>query len=230
MSGIREIYLLSYDGPNDAVQTRISLVDDVVQQVPPSALTDTTVFDLVDAEISFAHCRIPTEILSEIFLFYSTNTCPQVLTPPSAPVPPATLLQNNSTRLEILRLDGSPLSLHRARLSSLTRRCAQSSPPLVLHSPPLGTQNHEWASRMLTQLDPVDVLAQHLFHIQDLDLDACSCTILPWVHILETAAPLLEVCCLRVDAHRPGMRHNAVVPLPRNFARHAPASAPPQRQ
>jgi hypothetical protein len=54
------------------------------------------------------------------------------------------------------------------------------------------------------QLDPVDVLAQHLFHIQDLDQNACSCTILPWVRILETAAPLLEAFCLRVDAHRPG--------------------------
>jgi hypothetical protein len=70
---------------------------------------------------------------------------------------------------------------------------------------------------MLTQLDPVDVLTQHLFHIQDLNLDACLYTILPWVHILETTAPLLEVCCLCVDAHHPSMRHNAVVPLLRNF-------------
>ena len=68
-----------------------------------------------------------------------------------------------------------------------------------------------------SQLDPVDVLAQHLFHIQDLDLNACSCTILPWVRILETDAPLLEAFSLRVDPHRPGTRHNVVVPLPPNF-------------
>jgi len=28
-------------------------------------------------------------------------------------------------------------------------------------------------------------------HMQDLDLNACSCTILPWARILKTAAPLL---------------------------------------
>jgi len=73
------------------------------------------------------------------------------------------------------------------------------------------------AARAAQQLDPVDVLAQHLFHIQELDLAACSCTILPWVRLLETAAPLLEVLWLRVYPHRPGTRHDVPVPLPHNF-------------
>ncbi|KAI0248937.1 hypothetical protein BJV78DRAFT_1130530, partial [Lactifluus subvellereus] len=71
---------------SDAVQTRIALVDDVVRQVPPSSLTDTAAFDLVDGEMGAIRralraigtrrnaltptCRIPTEILGEIFLLY----------------------------------------------------------------------------------------------------------------------------------------------------------------
>jgi hypothetical protein len=39
----------------------------------------------------------------------------------------------------------------------------------------------------------------------------------PWVRILETAAPLFEAFSLRVDAHHPGTQHNIVVPVPRNF-------------
>jgi hypothetical protein len=72
-------------------------------------------------------------------------------------------------------------------------------------------------ARRRTQLDPIDVLAHHLFYMQDLDLGACSCNILRWVHQPESAAPLLVVFWLRVDPHRPSSRHDVAVPLPRNF-------------
>jgi hypothetical protein len=69
----------------------------------------------------------------------------------------------------------------------------------------------------LRTIDPVDVLAQHLFHIQELDLGACSCSILPWVRLLKTATLLLKVLWLRVNPHHPRMRHDVVVPLPSSF-------------
>ena len=41
-------------------------------------------------------------------------------------------------------------------------------------------------------LEPVDVPMQRLFHTRELELVACSCSALPWVRLLETAALLLE--------------------------------------
>ncbi|KAH9966344.1 hypothetical protein BGW80DRAFT_1178356, partial [Lactifluus volemus] len=64
----------------------MALVDDLVRQVPPTFLSDTAAFNLVDGEMAAIRralraigtrrnaltptCRIPTEILGEIFLFY----------------------------------------------------------------------------------------------------------------------------------------------------------------
>lgn len=69
--------------------------------------------------------------------------------------------------------------------------------------------------------DPFDVLTQPIFYIQDLELRACSCSILSWVRLFETAAPLLEAFRLHAEVHRPGTPHDmhdtrAVPPL-RNF-------------
>jgi hypothetical protein len=64
--------------------------DDLLQQVLPSAPTDTTAFDLVDGEMATIHhalcmigthhntlmltCCIPPEILTELFLFYQQTS------------------------------------------------------------------------------------------------------------------------------------------------------------
>jgi len=187
-------------------------------------------------------CRIPTEILGEIFLCYQQASAgPYILECTSDPAARLTL-KNTSLRwvpgvahvcrhwravaLEHPRL-WSHVTLHlgrewAARMLALSKSspisialadpdpCEASMPldPWGLPPPPAPRR---------AQLDPVDVLSQHLFHIQDLDLSACSCSILPWVRLLETAAPLLEVFWLRVDPHRPGARHDIAVSLPRNF-------------
>jgi hypothetical protein len=64
--------------------------DDLLQQVPPSAPTDTAAFDLVDKEMATIHralcmigihrntltptCCIPPKILAELFLFYQQTS------------------------------------------------------------------------------------------------------------------------------------------------------------
>jgi uncharacterized membrane protein YgcG len=197
-------------------------------------------------------CRIPTEILGEIFLFYQHLSAGPYIPECSGPAGDASSERRHTLRNTSLRWVPAvahvcrhwrAVALDHPRLwSCITLRLgrewasrmltlSKSSPITVTLTDPdpceASIPLDPWAAATLPhfpsltprrpQLDPVDVLAQHLFHIQDLDLSACSCTILPWVRILETAAPLLEVICLRVDAHRPGTRHNVVVPLPRNF-------------
>jgi hypothetical protein len=253
---------------SDAVQTRIAIVDDVLQQVPPSALSDTTAFDLVDGEMAAIRCalrkigtrrnaltptcRIPTEILGEIFLFYQqVSAGPYILECPG-PGGDSSLERRHTLKNTSLRWVPAvahvcrhwrAVALGHPRLWScitlrLGREWASRMLALSMSSPITVTLTDPdpceasipldpWAAATLPpfpslaprrpQLDPIDVLSQHLFHIQDLDLNACSCTILPWVRLLETAAPLLEAFCLRVDVHRPGTRHNVVVPLPPNF-------------
>ena len=69
------------------------------------------------------------------------------------------------------------------------------------------------------KLDPIYVLSNHLFHIQNLELGACSCTARRWVRLLETSAPLLETVWMRINSHRPDSRRSSDLPvaLPCNF-------------
>lgn len=220
-------------------------------------------------------CRIPPEILAEIFLFYqqqTTSACP--LECPGGGGgggdaaggggPPRPTLKDTALRwvpgvAHVCRHWRAVALAHPRLWSNVTLRLgrewalrmlalSKSAPisvtladpdpceasmlldpwdlPHGLSALPWSSPPWSWSSslspggaaaRAAQQLDPVDVLAQHLFHIQELDLAACSCTILPWVRLLETAAPLLEVLWLRVYPHRPGTRHDVPVPLPHNF-------------
>jgi F-box-like len=244
---------------SDAVQTRIALVDDVVRQVPPSFLSDAAAFNLVDGEMAAIRralraigtrrnaltptCRIPTEILGEIFLLYQQASSASYVPEGGNDSRARLTLRNTPLRwvpgvahvcrhwravaLDYPRL-WSNVTLQLGRewaMRMLT--LSKSSPITIALTDPdqceASMSLDTWtlplppAARRRPQLDPVDVLAQHLFHIQDLDLGACSCNILPWARLLETAAPLLEVFWVRVDPHRPGTRHDVAVPLPHNF-------------
>ncbi|KAI9463936.1 hypothetical protein F5148DRAFT_1286004 [Russula earlei] len=223
---------------------------------PPSP--DTTAFNLVDGEMAAIRralraigtrrnaltptCRIPTEILGEIFLFYQQASAgPSILE--CANDSSARLTLKNTTlrwvpgvahvcrhwrtvALEHPRL-WSRVTLHLGReWASRMLALSKSSPITIALADPdpceASMPLDPWGlppvlAPRRAQLDPVDVLSQHLFHMQDLDLSACSCTILPWVRLLETAAPLLESFWLRVDPHRPGAWHDVPVPLPPNF-------------
>ena len=255
---------------SDAVQTRIALVDDVLQQVLPSALTDTTAFDLVDGEMAAIRralrtigtrrnaltpsCRIPTEILGQIFLFYQQLSAGPYILECSGPSPGGDSSAERRHTLKNTSLRWVPAVAHvcrhwRAVALDLPRLWAcitlrlgrewalrmlslsKSSPITVTLTDPdpceASIPLDPWATASLppfpsltprrSQLEPNYVLVQHLPHIQDLDLSACSCTMLHWVLLLETPAPLLEVFCLHVDMHRPGTRHDLGVALPLNF-------------
>ena len=67
------------------------------------------------------------------------------------------------------------------------------------------------------KLDPHEVLVKHLFHTRELELGACSCTARRWVSLLETATPLLETLWLCINPHRPGSLPNVALALPKNF-------------
>ncbi|KAN0127159.1 hypothetical protein V8E53_015029 [Lactarius tabidus] len=67
------------------------------------------------------------------------------------------------------------------------------------------------------KLDPLEVLAKHLFHIRELELGACACTSRRWVSLLEATAPLLETLWLRINLHRSGLLPNTPIALPDNF-------------
>ena len=66
----------------------------------------------------------------------------------------------------------------------------------------------------VSTVSSVDVLAEHLFHIQDLTLRACSCDVSSWVPLLHAAAPLLESLWLCVYPHS---SDNTPIALPDNF-------------
>ncbi|KAF8263587.1 hypothetical protein EI94DRAFT_571624 [Lactarius quietus] len=67
------------------------------------------------------------------------------------------------------------------------------------------------------KLDPLEVLAKHLFHIRELELGACSCTSRQWVGLLEATAPALETFWLRINLHRFDSLPNVPIALPDNF-------------
>ena len=66
-------------------------------------------------------------------------------------------------------------------------------------------------------LNPLEVLAKHLFHTRELELGSCSCTAPSWVSLLETTAPLLETFWLHINLHQSGSLPNIPIALPDNF-------------
>ena len=238
----------------EAVQTRLELVDNLLQRVPPSTLDDATVLRMVDHEM-FAivagplgvianrrnsltrTCRIPHEILGQIFLHY--QRAPFSFCNPDK--------EKGSSALYRTVLWWVPAVAHVCRhWRTVAFQVPQLWSNIALH---LG---RTWAQRMLTlsravpiniamndprpcgasarplfwgrlpkpglpKLDPVDVLLQHLFRIRELELGTCSCTAPLWVSLLETTAPFLETFWLRINLHRSGSLPNTPISLPYNF-------------
>ncbi|KAH9064387.1 hypothetical protein EDB87DRAFT_1321589 [Lactarius vividus] len=238
---------------SDAVQSRLALVDDILQQVPSSTLSNATAFNLVNDEMSAMlcvlravgsrrnaltlTCRIPTEILVEIFLHYQRSYY-------HFDVPKGD--QERHSDLHGTSLGWVPAVAHVCRH---WRTVAHEHPRLwsnvVLH---LG---RAWAQRTLAlskaapivvslsnpipcvttipnaasllppplrpALDPFDVLVDHLYHVRELELHACACSAPPRVSLLEMPAPFLEELWLRIDPHYPGTLPDAPIALPENF-------------
>ena len=251
---------------SDVVQSRLVLFDGVLQQVPPSALSDTAAFDLVEGEMGAIKralhaigtrrnaltptCRIPVEILAEIFLIYQLVQASTPLLGCAADGPAGHTLKNTTLRWvpgvahvcrhwravalahprlwsNITLSLGSTWALRMLALSKSSPISIKLSDPNTCESnlrPPVGPSSllfevaaSAGAASRRPPLDPVDVLAQHLFHIRELELTACSCSALPWVRLLETVAPLLEVLRLCVEQHPPRIPYDVAVPLPSNF-------------
>ncbi|KAH9052534.1 hypothetical protein EDB87DRAFT_501912 [Lactarius vividus] len=239
----------------DAAQTRLELVDNLLQWVPPSTLDDAATIRLVDREM-FAivagplgviakrrnkltrTCRIPPELLGQIFLHYqhtSLGLC---------------ILENEKSKYSALYRTAlwwvpavahvchhwrtvafqipqlwSNIALH------LGRACAQrmltlsrATPITVALSDPhpceASIKPVSWGRLPKPgppKLDPHEVLAEHLFHIRELELGACSCTARRWVSLLQTPAPHLETLWLCLNPHRPGSLPNIALALPKNF-------------
>ena len=240
---------------SDAVQTRLELVDNLLQRVSPSTLDDATVLRMVDHEMFSIlagplgvianrrntltrTCRIPQEILGQIFLHYQ-----RVYFSSWAPANKKV----GSSSLYGTALWWVPAVAHVCRhWRTVAFQVPQLWSNIALH---LG---RPWALRMLTlsravpitiamndphpceasirplfwgrlpkpgapKLDPLEVLGKHLSHIRELELGACSCTSRRWVSLLEATAPVLETFWLRINPHRPGSLPNAFIALPDNF-------------
>lgn len=233
---------------SDAVRSRLALVDDILQQVPPTVLNDTAAFNLVNDEMSAMlsvvravgtrrnaltlTCRIPTEILVEIFLHYQRSYFHfdilqdkglSTLYGTSLGWVPAVAHVCRHWRtvaLEHPRL-WSNVVLHMGRAwAQHMLTLSKASPIIVALSNPVPcgaiTTANTIGLRRPT-LDPLDVLVDHLCHIQDLDLRACSCDASRWVRVLETAAPLLEDLWLYIDPHDLGTLPDSPIALPDNF-------------
>ncbi|KAI9445899.1 hypothetical protein H4582DRAFT_2093700 [Lactarius indigo] len=241
---------------SDAVQRRIDFVDNILQQVPPSTLNDALALRLVNKEMSAIFsgpfrmigsrrnaltrsCRIPPEILSEIFLHYQLSSssfsfpsqngrekypalCKTVLwwVPAVAHVcghwrivafGHPRLWSNIALQLGRTWAQRM-LSLSKAVPITITMSdplpCEASARPFFWGRPPKPGP---------PKLDPYKVLVEHLFHIRELELSACSCTARRWVGLLETAAPVLETLMLRFNLHRSGLLPDTPIALPNNF-------------
>ncbi|KAI9449012.1 hypothetical protein BJY52DRAFT_1228020 [Lactarius psammicola] len=239
---------------SDAVQSRLSLVDDILRQVPPSTLSDATAFNLVNDEMSAMlcvlravgsrrnaltlTCRIPTEILVEIFLHYQRSYFAldilvedkekhSTLYGTSLGWVPAVAHVCRHWRTvahEHPRL-WSEVVLHMGRAwAQRMLALSKASPIVVSLTNPIPCEAIMTANGMgllprprRPALDPLDVLVDHLFHIKDLEFCACACVAPPWVCLLETAAPFLEELWLRIDPHDPGTLPDAPIALPDNF-------------
>ncbi len=180
-------------------------------------------------------CRIPTEILVEIFLHYQRSCFyfpvedeekHSALCGTSLEWVPAVAHVCRHWRTvahEHPRL-WSNVVLHMGRAwAQRMLALSKASPIVVSLSNPVPCEAATMANAMgllprpRPALDPLDVLVDHLFHIQDLKLRACACTAPPWVCLLETAAPFLEDLWLSIDPHDPGTLPDAPIALPDNF-------------
>ncbi|KAH9052533.1 hypothetical protein EDB87DRAFT_1835844 [Lactarius vividus] len=249
-------YLPSIRYWSDAVQRRIDFVDNILQQVPPSTLNDALALRLVNREMSaiFAgpfriigsrrnaltrSCRIPPEILGEIFLHYQLSSssfsfpsqngretfsalCSTVLW-----WVPAVAHVCHHWRIVAF---GDPrlwsnIALHLGRTWALRMLTLSKAVPITIamtdpHPCEASLRPFFWARLPKPgppKLDPHKVLVEHLFHIRELKLCACSCTARRWASLLQTAAPLLETLLLRIDLHRSVLRPNTPIALPDNF-------------
>ncbi|KAH8981137.1 hypothetical protein EDB92DRAFT_2107027 [Lactarius akahatsu] len=249
-------YLPSIRYWSDAVQRRIDFVDNILQQVPPSTLNDALALRLVNREMSaiFAgpfrmigsrhnaltrSCRIPPEILSQIFLHYqlssSSFSFPSQNGRETYPALCSTVLwwvpavAHVCGHWRIVAL-GHPrlwsnIALHLGRTWAQRMLTLSKAVPITiamndLHPCEASMRPFFWARPPKPgppKLDPHKVLVEHLFHIRELELGACSCTARRWVSLLEAAAPLLETLLLRVNLHRSGLLPSTPIALPDNF-------------
>ncbi|KAF8263586.1 hypothetical protein EI94DRAFT_1740599 [Lactarius quietus] len=240
---------------SDAVQTRLELVDNLLQRVPHSTLDDATVLRVVDHEMFSIvagplgvianrrntltrTCRIPQEILGQIFLHYQRLYGPSWVTANKMARPsplhkttlwwvPAVAHVCRHWRTVAFQVPQlwSNIALHLGRTWALRMLTLSRAVPITIAmNDPLPC---EASIRPLfwgrlpkpgpPKLDPLEVLARHLSHIRELELGACSCTSLRWVSLLEASAPCLETLWLRINPHRPGTLPNAFIALPDNF-------------
>ncbi|KAI9435821.1 hypothetical protein H4582DRAFT_2079450 [Lactarius indigo] len=251
---INDVLSAHYQYWSDAVQSRLALVDNILQQVPPSTLSDATAFNLVNDEMSAMlcvlravgtrrnaltlTCRIPTEILVEIFLHYQRSYYDfdvlkgdkekhSALHGTSLGWVPAVAHVCRHWRTvahEHPRL-WSNVVLHMGRVwAQRTLALSKAAPIVVSLSDPIPcdvtTMPNPTSLLLLPRrpaLDPLDVLAGHLSHIRELELHGCACYAPPWVCLLETPAPFLEELWLRIDPHYPGTLPDTPIALPENF-------------
>lgn len=241
---------------SDAVQRRIEFVDNILQQVPPSTLDDTLALRLINREMSaiFAgpyrmigsrrnaltrSCRIPPEILSQIFAHYQLSSssfcfpsqddrekysalCSTVLW--WVPAVAHVCRHWRTVALGYPRL-WSNIALHLGRTWAQHMLTLSKAGPITIamsdpHPCEASMRPLSWGRIPKSgppKLDPVEVLAQHLFHIQELELGACPCAARRWVILLETSAPLLESFWLRINLHWSGSLPNTPIALPDNF-------------
>ncbi|KAH9048661.1 hypothetical protein EDB83DRAFT_2676924 [Lactarius deliciosus] len=214
-------YLPSIRYWSDAVQRRIDFVDNILQQVPPSTLNDAPALRLVNREMSavFAgpfrmigsrrnaltrSCRIPPEILSQIFLHYqlssSSFTFPSQNARGTYPALCSTVLwwvpavAHVCGHWRIVAL-GHPrlwsnISLHLGRTWAQRMLTLSKAVPITIamndpHPCEASVRPFFWARPPKPgppKLDPHEVLVEHLFHIRELELGACSCTARRWAY------------------------------------------------
>ncbi|KAI9445900.1 hypothetical protein H4582DRAFT_2069206 [Lactarius indigo] len=239
----------------DAVQTRLELVDNLLQWVPPSTLDDAATLRLVDREM-FAivagplgviakrrnkltrTCRIPPELLGQIFLYYQ-RTSLDLCIPENEKSKYSALYSTalwwvpavahvchhwRTVAFQVPQL-WSHIALHLGRDCALRMLTLSKAVPITValsdpHPCEASIRPVSWGRLPKPgppKLDPHKVLAEHLFHIRELELGACSCTAGRWVSLLGTAAPHLETLWLCINPHRPGSLTNVALALPKNF-------------
>ena len=238
------------------MQGRLEFVENILQQVPPSTLNDTEALCLLNREMSaiFAgpyrmiggrrnsltrSCRLPPEILSQIFVHYQLSSS-------SFSFPPKKSRENypplcrtmlwwvpavahvcrhwRAVALGYPRL-WSKIAFHLGRnwalrMLALSKAVSITTAMSDPHPCRASVRPLSWGQLPKPgppKLDPLEVLAKHLFHIGELELGACSCTSRRWVSLLEATAPLLETLWLRINLHRSGSLPDTPIALPDNF-------------
>ena len=184
-------------------------------------------------------CRIPPEILGQIFVHYQLSSssfgfpskngrekysalCSTVLW--WVPAVAHVCRHWRTVAVGYPRL-WSNIALHLGRTSALRMLTLSRAVPITIamsdpHPCEVSIRPVSWGRLPKPgspKLDPIEVLAQHLFHIQELELGACPCTAHRWVVLLETAAPLLESFWLHINLHLSDSLPNNPIVLPDNF-------------